>query len=476
MTTPLAPSGIRLVADPSLRRTDGGRVIIGGAPLRIMRLSATGAAVVGAWLGGTPVAAVKSSRGLARRLLDAGIVHPVVAAAPVDDLTVVVPVRGDPDGLGRCLASLGEVPVVVVDDGSEDAVTIADAANRHGAQLVRREVSGGPGIARMEGVAAVHTSLVAFVDADVEAWPGWLDHLVAHFDDEVVVAVAPRVRSRPGAGLRDRYERHHSPLDLGPVRARVGPGRPVAYVPTAAMVIRVAALHAVDGFDPGLRFGEDVDLVWRLVEAGGVVRYEPDVEVIHEPRSTWIGWLGQRRAYGSSAAALGVRHGSKIAPARCSPWSAAAWGAVAAGHPLIGLGVATGSSAALVPKLAGLEHPVREAARLALPGHLRAGLGLARAVGRAWWPVALLAAMVRPRLRPVVALTIGLPPLLDWVNGARPTDPVRSVALRIVDDITYGVGVWEGVIRHRDATALTADFSQWPSGRAAVETDTVPAS
>jgi hypothetical protein len=66
--------------------------------------------------------------------------------------------------------------------------------------------------------------------------------------------------------------------------------------------------------------------------------------------------------------------------------------------------------------------------------------------------------------------------LLDWIGGSRPADPVRSVALRVIDDLAYGAGVWEGVIRHRDATALVPDFPEWPGGRAAVEPDTVPGS
>ena len=51
----------------------------------------------------------------------------------------------------------------------------------------------------------------------------------------------------------------------------------VAYVPTAALLVRRAALG--DGFDESLRNGEDVDLVWRLIEAGWRVRYEPAVQV-----------------------------------------------------------------------------------------------------------------------------------------------------------------------------------------------------
>ena len=92
---------------------------MGGSPLRIIRLSDAGAAVVDAWLTGTPLADVNSARGLARRLLDAGMVHP--APAPLDDpppVTVVIPAKDDADDLARALPSIGPVSAVIVGEGS----------------------------------------------------------------------------------------------------------------------------------------------------------------------------------------------------------------------------------------------------------------------------------------------------------------------------------------------------------------------
>ena len=48
-------------------------------------------------------------------------------------------------------------------------------------------------------------------------------------------------------------------------------------MPTAALVVRRAVLE--DGLDTALRYGEDVDLVWRLHDAGWRVRYDPAVVV-----------------------------------------------------------------------------------------------------------------------------------------------------------------------------------------------------
>ena len=323
----------------------------------------------------------------------------------------------------------------------------------------------------------VTSPFVAFVDADVVADdPDWIERLAGHFIDPEVAAVAPRVRTRRGPSLRERYERDHSPLDLGAAPARVGPGRPVSYVPTAALVARTDVIRTTGGFDAGLRRGEDVDLVWRLVDAGHDVRYDPSVEMTGAPRPSWRAWVRQRRGYGSTAAPLGRRHPDKIAPARCSPWSAAAWGAAAARHPVIGAGIAAGSTTALVKKLDGVPDPAREAIRLAGPGHLWAGVGLARAVTRVWWPIALAVGLLRPRLRPTLAVAFAGPALLDWARGRRPADAVRSVGLRVADDMVYGVGVWEGMVRHRTLAPLAPDLREWPGSAAAVERDTVAGS
>ena len=469
---PLPPAGIGLVADLGLRRLDEGRVLVGGSPLRIVKLSDAGAAVVAAWLGGTPLAAVISARGLARRLLDAGMVHPVVT--PTDappPVIVVVPAKDDADDLARLLPTIG-FSTLVVDDASDDIDSIERVVRAHGARLVRRDVNGGPGAARMTGLGAVDTELVVFVDADVTLPAGWWHSLAPHFDDPAVVAVAPRVISTPGSSLRERYESAHSPLDLGPEPANVAPLRRVAYVPTAVFAARIGALRSVGGFDPALRVGEDVDLVWRMAGKGGTVRYAPEVEVRHRPRATWFAMARQRVQYGASAVDLAERHGPFVAPARCSRWSLAAWGAAVGGHPLVGVGVAAGSSTALAGKLSALPDAPREALRIAGWGHLQAGRGLAVATSRVWWPLALPLARFR-RLRPAVAAAMLGPAAWQWWRGARPAGPVRSIGLRVVDDMIYGIGLWSRVIERRDARALLPDLTEWPGKRPAVEADTV---
>jgi mycofactocin system glycosyltransferase len=457
-----------LALDRATRRIDDGSVLVGGTPLRLMRLTAAGVRLVDGFAAGEPVPPARAAQRLARRLLDAGLAHPRLAAvAPrfrPADVAAVIPVRDRATGLARTLDRLGEASqVVVVDDGSTDAAAIEAAARAAGdrVRLVRHAESQGPAAARNTGWRAATAPVIAFVDADVEPQPGWLPTLLAHLADPAVVAAAPRVAPLPTPGAPGwlvAYEQVRSPLDLGPDEATVRPGSRVPYVPTAALVVRRSALAAAGGFDEAMPHGEDVDLVWRLAAAGATVRYEPRAEVRHPVRRGLRAWLRQRYDYGSSAAPLAVRHPGAVAPLTVSGWSAAAWGLVAAGAPAAGVALGAASTAALAPKLAGLRHPWREAVRLAGLGNLYAGRQVADALRRAWFPLAVPLALHR-RSRPALAAALVVPALVERIERRPRLDVVRWSGLRLADDLAYGAGLWAGSLAARTTTALRPAFS-----------------
>jgi mycofactocin system glycosyltransferase len=473
------PAGWRLRLDPAHRRIDGGRVLVGGAPLRLLRLSEAGAKAVDQWAAGEEVGSSAGHQRLARRLLDVGLAHPVPGPTELRaarDVAAVIPVHPDASELGMSLRGLGPIAAcTVVDDATGDP-EVAATAKAHGAACEVRTVNGGPGAARNTGWrASPPVEVLAFLDPSCTPDPGWIDALLPHFDDPAVVAVAPRIRTRVEGDLPptlQRYEEVRPSLDRGPQESAVRPRTRVPFVPTAALLVRRTAFEEVGGFDERLRYGEDVDLVWRLVEAGGTVRYEPRTSVAHGSRRTTRAWLRQRFAYGASAAPLAERHGSAVAPLAVSAWTAGAWALVGLGLPAAGVAVAAGSSAALVPKLRGLEHPWHETARLAGLGHLHGGRAIADAVRRPWWPIAAAAAVVSRRARRAVLAAATIPLLVEWWRERPGLDPARWVAVRLADDVAYGAGVWAGCWRERSLGALLPDLSSWPGRADAVEPGT----
>jgi mycofactocin system glycosyltransferase len=246
-------------------------------------------------------------------------------------------------------------------------------------------------------------------------------------------------------------------MDRGPAPASVRPGGRVPFLPGAALVARASALGA--GFDTTLTGGEDVDLVWRLVRDGWHVRYEPAGSVEHEHRTRAGPWLARRAYYGRTAAPLERRHPGAARPLAISPWTAAAWAAAALGRPLAAGGITATAVALLARELGGVvPDPVGTAVALAGGGTVRSGWVVADAVTRSWWPLSLLAAALLPRLRLPLAAAALLPPALDWRKLRPPVDPLAWTALRLLDDLAYGWGVWSGCLRGRQAGPLLPDL------------------
>ena len=399
-----------LVADSGTSSYDDGRVLVGGSPRRALRLTDRGAERARALLAGAP-AADDVDAALARRLLVAGLAHPVLpATARTSGVDVVVPAYGE-RYLAECLAALGD-GVTVVDDGS--AVPLAVAT-------VRLADNRGPAAARNAGLAATEAPIVAFVDSDVVVSRDTLWRLAAMLDaDPALGAVAPRIHP---AGTR---------LDMGPRPAIVRPGARTSYVPSTVLVVRRRAVEAVGGFDESLRVGEDVDLVWRLVAAGWVVRYAADLAAQHHEPATRLGRLGRSRRYGTAAGPLARRHPD----ARLSPPVAPAVAVVLAGlgRPRLAVGIAAGAVVGPARRMRAAGVPARGAAGIAI-GAAAASTGYAaRWLTQVWSPLLGLLALRAARRRHRAAL------LAIALVAARP---------RTFDDLAYGAGVWTGCVRAR---------------------------
>ena len=458
------PEGFGVRLDPEARCSADGRTLLGGSPMRLLRLSEHAANLLAGLRAGAP-AESRAARRLARRLCETGLAHPVPppGGPGVGEVTCVVPVRDDPEGLARLLDSLNRHPpgpsrVVVAEDGSRDPEAAATVARDRSVRLIQRPAPRGPAAARNEGWRAAGTEIVAFLDADVEVGADWLEPLLAHFTDPTVAAVAPRVRAPAVQGSTlDRFERECSPLDMGPLPSMVGPRRRVRYVPSAALLVRRDVLESLGGFDEDLRVGEDVDLVWRAVKAGRTVRYEPSVVVHHRNRPTWAALARQRYAYGTSATPLAARHPQAIAPLEIAPWSVAAWLALALGGwkgVIPAAALTTAGVRRLQRRLAnhdGLEY--REVARLALAGQLRAGRHAAVALRRAWLPL-LAAATAWPWGRRLALAALLVDPVTSWATRRPALDPLRWTAATLASDAAYCAGVWRGATTGRSTAAL----------------------
>ncbi|HEV7957681.1 MAG: mycofactocin system glycosyltransferase [Microbacteriaceae bacterium] len=443
---------------------DRGRSLVGGTPTRAIYITEAAASM---FAGRRLTVTDPPSAGLADKLLEIGMADPVLESLPPGDerdVTFVIPIFRRPKALDRLLASIGPGHrVIVVDDGSPDPGAARASAEAYAALFVGLPENIGPAGARNAGLALVTTRFVVFVDSDVVVAPGTVETLLRHFTDPRVAVAAPRIVGLATSARQNwisRYEDARSSLDLGPYPASVRPRSKVSWISTSLVLARVDALGS--GFAPGMRVGEDVDLVWGLVARGWRVRYEPAATSGHEHRVSFDDWAKRKAFYGTGGHALAVRHPGNIAPAVLAPWSVAVvlallaqrrWSAPAA------LLVSAAAAWRISRRLGRHEHPLRIATALTVAG---VGASLSQTIAlltRHWWPLAVVGSVFSRRLRRATLAAALVDTVLDYRRTAPRLDIVRFGIARRADDLSYGAGLWLGAVRGRSTAALRPDLS-----------------
>ncbi len=313
----VVPPEVRFEAGDS-----GGFLVRDQRPVAL-RLSRRGVTLLRATLGSRPFAGLvelpadPEQAGLLEQIASRGFVRrrarTLDAALPT--VAVIVPAFGRPGMAEQCLAALrnqdypaDRLETILVNDASRDGDAEALRAIAGDGRIVSRRVNGGPAAARDTGIRASRSEILAFLDTDCIAQPGWLRRLVLELADPGVGAVAARVRTPVSSGELSRFEAERSPLDMGRVFGDLDARGPNFFVPTANLAMQRSAYEQCGGFSTHLRVGEDVDLCLRLIEHGWRVRYLADPLVEHAPPRRPLDMARRRYAYGRSESFLWERH------------------------------------------------------------------------------------------------------------------------------------------------------------------------
>jgi mycofactocin system glycosyltransferase len=487
--------GFRVTLDPSVELCPDGRHLLAGSPTRIVPLGADEAPQIRSMhsTGSTEVTA--ANRQMIDRLLALDVLQPLPSegVSRLESVTAVIPVRDQPDQVEALLRSEdafgGVTDVIVVDDGSDDPLALlklASNATSPKVDVVRSDVSLGPAGARNLGASLAITEFVVFVDADCRPTADWLHPLLAHFDDDAVAMVAPRIRAvradangeAPPNGVRGAvleqllsYELERGPLDLGDGPSAVGPDRPRNHVPSAAVAVRRSAFDAVSGFDPSLRFGEDTDLVWRLADGGWVVRYEPSSEVQHEIRTSVGAIVRQRFEYGTGAVEVAERFPGRFTLLSIEPANLTALALAGAGLSLPAACVAVASTALPALQWNDLGVPLERTGRRRTRDQLGEAARLAWLVRQGLWPVTLVLSLFSRRFRRLALVALLAPPVLDWKRRRGRLSLLGWITFSVIDALASGAGVWTGCLRRRSFRVL---LPRWSPGRGHAEEPSQP--
>jgi glycosyltransferase involved in cell wall biosynthesis len=218
---------------------------------------------------------------------------------PVLDLSVIVPTRNAEHLLEDCLLSIARAQpreIIVVDGLSTDGTL--DIARRFGARILSDEGRGLPA-ARLMGAEAAAAPTVALIDADVVVGDGDLARLLEEFRRDGYTALQAGLHSVAGKGYWGQALAHHH---------RTGRSREWFGV-VATLFSREALLQ--HGFDERFLSGEDIDLRWRLRNAGAKIGVSRKTVVQHRFEDTWDfakgQWLADGHGFGRMVSAHGAR-------------------------------------------------------------------------------------------------------------------------------------------------------------------------
>lgn len=245
------------------------------------------------------------------------------AALPPGEVSVVVASRDRPDSLQRTLEALGRLSpapgeLIVADSGSRAAAAVAEIARRGGARCLRLDRPG-LSLARNAGARAAAGSVVAFLDDDCTADPGWVGALCRGFADPAADVVTGQLLPAELETESQLLFLRYAHMDRrGFVPARFDAGRaPSRHWPLDSwrmgsggnLAVRTEALARWGGFreDLGLgtpaKGGEDLFLLWWAIRSGSAVVYRPDALAWHAHHRTMEALRAVLHGYGVGHAA-----------------------------------------------------------------------------------------------------------------------------------------------------------------------------
>ena len=210
------------------------------------------------------------------------------------DLSVSIVNTNSRELLLACLETLRgtNAEIVVLDNASEDGSADAVRERFPEVRVIAQEFRAGFGANHNTVIRATTGRYVYVLNEDTTASEWAFDRIVAYLDAHPrVAAVGPRL-VYPDGRLQDSAWRFPTPLvstlglltvgKLGVKQSRGDAAHAVDWVMGAALVLRRDALEQVGLFDEGFfLYSEEVDLQFRLRQAGWGVHYFPGATVVH---------------------------------------------------------------------------------------------------------------------------------------------------------------------------------------------------
>lgn len=223
-------------------------------------------------------------------------------------VSVIIACRNASRTIGRCLDSLWRqktrVPFeVIVADSSTDGTDAMIAGRYPEVRLLHFTQRKWPGDARNAALEVANGEIFAFIDADCEASPDWLETAVGALKDWRGTVGGEIAQAEP-AGL-SAWAAYFCEF------SHWMPGTPegeVFDVPTCNMGVRRDVIGEAGPFLEGV-YCSDSEFHWRLARMGRSSRFVPAMRVAHMTEGGWRMLVRHEYFHGRSYGQLRVRRG-----------------------------------------------------------------------------------------------------------------------------------------------------------------------
>ena len=214
--------------------------------------------------------------------------------------------------LDRQTLAPAQFEIIVIDDGSTDGTLryLTGLVNSGKENLVfQRQENQGPGAARNRGMELALGNIFAFTDTDCRPCPDWLEELLKPFADTHVGAVGGAEEYDAQGTLLQRaiHICMTSPFTTGGLRGKTGTKLAQYYPRTFNMAISRDAFEKTGGFK-SLYHGEDIELSFRIKEAGFDLVFNERAKVHHRRRDSLRGFFRQVLKMGEARVTLARLH------------------------------------------------------------------------------------------------------------------------------------------------------------------------